>query len=208
MKSYGVKSLIELCPNLTVIKHQLNLLNNIFTNKEIVLISGFQRNKLMDAIPENILQIENERYNETNVLRSIGMGLRIVSSDRVLIIYGDLVCNARALAPPFSHVSYLVLDNQNTMTENEIGCTVVEGKVTNLSYDLPVKWGQIMFLTGAELALFRQIAYNSDNEKWFGFEAINEVIRMGGQFKAVQLDKATMIDIDTPADIARARKLI
>ena len=95
MKSYGPKSLIKI-GNSTIIKNQISLLRSYLSNPNIVLVCGFKATLLMNQTPHDIIKVENEKYTETNVARSIGIGLRIVSnSKKLVVIYGDLVFNSR-----------------------------------------------------------------------------------------------------------------
>ena len=97
MKSYGPKPLIKI-GNSTIIKNQINLLQTYIPDINIVLVCGFKAERLMNETPSSILKVENELYQETNVVRSIGMGLRVVgSTSKVMVVYGDLVFNSAAI---------------------------------------------------------------------------------------------------------------
>lgn len=212
MKSYGVKSLIKLKPNLTILDHQLNIIHRTIPNNEIILVTGFESTKLMNNAPSNIIQIENERYEETNVLRSISMGLRAVTTTNVLVIYGDLVFNSHTLNIPLNKLSKenksALIVGSNIMSDDEIGCTIVNDKVEYLSYNLPVKWSQITFFTGKELSLLQQIAWNQDKEKWYGFEALNYIIEKGGEFQAITPNKIQITDVDSSKDFPMAKQIL
>lgn len=208
MKSYGAKSLIKLTPDLTVIQNQLNILAQKFRYYEVILVTGFQAHRVMRDTPNDIIKIENERYEETNVCRSIGMGLRAATTNRVLIIYGDLVFNANAFNIKLNKGSALIIDSSNTMTENEVGCTITNGMVEQVLYELPNRWAQISFFIDKELEMLKQITWNPDNERLYGFEAINQIIDNGGQFRAVMPDGIRTNDIDSSKDIPIAQSII
>jgi choline kinase len=98
MRSYGPKSLIPLNHEETVISRQINLLKKLFLHhSEIIVVVGFESEKIIRNLPKWVKVIENENYATTNVARSIGMALRIASNNNVLIVYGDLVFNIHAL---------------------------------------------------------------------------------------------------------------
>ncbi len=210
MKSYGVKALIQLKPHLTILDHQLKLIDKCLNNVvETVLVTGFQANKVMNIAPQNIIKVENERYTHTNVVRSIGIGLRAITTDHVLIIYGDLVFNKQTLKLPINeNTSFMVIDNSNTMSDREIGCTIYKDRIKHLSYGLQDKWAQILFLTGRELKLMQQICWNYNKERMFAFEAINEIISKGGKFKAISPNKMAVTDVDCSKDIPIAQGII
>jgi len=208
MKSYGAKPLIKLTPDLTIIQNQLNILSQKFRYYEVILVVGFQAYRVMKNTPQDIIKIENERYAETNVCRSIGMGLRAATTNRVLIMYGDLVLNKYALNTKFNKGSSLLIDSSNTMTDNEVGCTISNGMVEQILYELPNKWSQISFFVNKELDMLRQITWNPDNERLYGFEVINQIIDQGGKFRAISPIGIRTNDIDTSKDIIVSQTII
>ncbi len=209
MKSYGAKPLIRLTPDLNIIQNQLNIIAKKFRYYEVILIVGFQAYRVINQTPQDIIKIENERYEETNVCRSIGIGLKAATTNRVLIMYGDVVINEQALNTKFNKGSSLIIDSSNTMTSNEVGCTINNsGYIEQLMYDLPNKWAQIGFFVDKELEMLKQITYNPDNEKLYGFEAINEIINLGGKFRAISPEGIKANDIDCSKDIPIAQSII
>jgi choline kinase len=207
MKSYGAKSLIKLTPNLNILQHQLSVIQKTIPEYELIFITGHEANKVFGYLPLGVIGIENEKYKETNVVRSIAMGLRAISTNRVLIIYGDLVFNSTTLRVPLEHYS-LLWAAPNIMTEDEVGCVVADGFVEHMIYELPNKWAQIMYLTGNELQTFKEMVFNPANSNKFGFEIINETINKHGKFKAVSPKNMKINDVDTSKDIAIVRDII
>ncbi len=124
----------------------------------------------MNHSPNNLIKIENERYETTNVTRSIGIGLRAVTTERVIVIYGDLVFNESILQnTDFSNKSTLLLDN-TYMKEEEIGCFVENKKIINMDWGQKTKWAQISYFTGRELKLLKNIAWDKSKEMFYGFD--------------------------------------
>ena len=208
MKTYGVKSLIQLTPDLTVIQNQLNIISQKFRYYEVILVTGFQSYRVMRDTPDDIIKIENERYEDTNVCRSIGMGLRAATTNRVLIIYGDLVFNSATLDVKFNKGSSVIIDSSNTMTNNEVGCRITNGYVDQILYELPHRWAQISFFVDKELEMLKQITWNPDHERLYGFEAINKIIDGGGKFRAIFPNGIRVNDIDSSTDIPIAQSII
>ena len=206
MKAKGPISLLPINKT-TIIKNQLRILYHRFkTEKEVVLVTGLYADKVMNNTPNDIIKIENEYYETTNVIRSIGLGLRAATTNRVLVIYGDLVFNISALRHDFKQSCVIMA--KNTMSNNEIGGTVVNGKLSQLSYDLPHKWAQIAYYTGKELKLLKQIVWDRNKKNLFGFEAINSIMSKGGNFKAIQPKRIKVNDVDTFADLQKAQTLL
>ena len=210
MRSYGPKSLLKLTPTLDIITNQINIINNTFLNKEIILITGFEAAKVMNKTPNDIIKIENERYEETNIVRSIGMGLRAATTDNIIIIHGDLVFNQIFLNQcVFSTHSTIVMDRQNgKMGKDEIGCTILNDKVEHFCYNLQPKWAQVSFFVKKELKLLQSIVWNKEKERLFSFEALNEIITKGGKLYPLFIKKGVVIDIDSSKDLNMARQII
>jgi len=207
MKSYGPKPLIKIKNDITILDNQLRLLKKSVPISNIILVCGFQADVLMRNTPSNIIKIENEDYENNNVVRSIGIGLRACMND-VMVVYGDLVFNDYCIsAIDFNKSSMLACDN--IMDDQEVGCTVNNrGFVENMMYELDKKWGQITFFKGRELGMLKEVCWSPENNNIFGFEAINKIIDKGGKFLYCQHDKAKVIDIDTSKDLERVKEVI
>lgn len=206
MKCYGPKCLIKIKNNTTILDRQIYLAKKYLNIANIVLVGGFEANKLFNKTSEKILKVENENFATTNVARSIGLGLRVCQRD-VLIMYGDLVFSEDTLK--FIDMNHSCIISSNTiMSSREVGCSFDKNILENMMYDLPEKWGQMLFLRGSELKIFKRIVYNYENFQIFGFEAINKVISTGGKFKKISDDSIKIIDIDNVKDLEKVKGII
>lgn len=209
MKSHGPRPLLRVTNELNLITHQLNVIREAVPLNEIVLVCGHQAEKVMNNTPNDIVKIHNENYETTNVLRSIGLGLRACTTDRVLIVYGDLLFNQETLSNAQLEESSVFIDKYGLLTSDSVGCTHDENLVVEqLLYDLPNKWAQIMFVANRELALLKNVAWDRDKDKLFGFEAVNEIINKNGKFVAQSPKNMKIIDIDSSKDLAYIKEII
>ena len=198
MKSYGPKSLLSI-NDTTLINHQLNIIaQKIKVPYEIILVAGYEAEKVFKHTPHNIIKVENEYFKTTNVVRSIGLGLSACTTKNVLLIYGDLVFNHQTLDIPLTS-SWL--STSPTMSENEVGCTVNNKQVVHLSYDLPTKWAQLGYFTDKEFKLLQNICCKKENGQMFGFEAINLIIESGGKFQHMSPRNSKANDVDSSKDL-------
>jgi choline kinase len=206
MKSHGPKPLMELTRQQTIISRQLKLIEQHYPDAEIIVVVGFEAEEMIKRLPSYVRVVENERYEETNVTRSLGMGLRVMdSSNNLLVIYGDLVFNANAIKRVVGQESVIVVDNRHQFDTDEVGVTVADGIITQFNYGLTTKWAQIAYLAKPELALFKQIACSNETRKWFGFEALNKVINMGGRLRVMEPNRMKIVEVDTPQNLDKAR---
>ena len=209
MKSYGPKPLIQI-GNSTIIKNQISLLQTYIGSTTLVLVCGFKATMLMNETPQSILKIENEKYEDTNVARSIGLGLSVVATaSKVIVIYGDLVFNSDALRNLDCEESSIIIAGPD-MGENEVGCIIDHDtkQLANLMYDLPYKWGQIAVFMNKELSLLKQLCWDEKNYNKFGFEIINQILYKGGEFKCIQNPNIKIVDIDNSKDIEKAKEIL
>ena len=101
----------------------------------------------------------------------------------------------------------MLVDHQDKFNEKEVGVLHNGIGVTNFSYGLDKKWGQIAFLCGSELEIFSDICYKESTERWFGYEALNHIIDQGGILKPIEKDGLSIVDVDSVKDIEKAIKI-
>lgn len=198
MKIYGPKSLVKISDSHTILSKQIETINMCFKHCEIIVVGGYQYEKLQSDI-KNVKFIYNKDYETTNVLYSIGLGLKRAKTNKILVIYGDLVFNKECIDLPFNKESAVVVSS--TMKDEEVGCIYNDGFLENVFYKIPKKWAQIVFFTGTELDILKNIIKQEKTSYWFGFEAINDIIVRGGIFKVFEPTNGRAIDIDSSYDL-------
>ena len=203
MKSYGHKSLIELTTGETILSRQLTILTRQYPKAEIICVLGFEADKIYRTLPPGIRTVENSFYEDTGPLHSLHLGLKASATPNVLIVYGDLIYEPNVFAGiPDNKSTLLVVDE--AYSKEEVGVTY-NNQAEHLGYSLPNFWGQIAYLTGKELDLFKIVAYNRGKSKFFGFEALNEVIDLGGVLDVMSVEG--IIDIDSFKDLELVKGL-
>ena len=207
MKSYGCKSLLNIRDK-KLIDIQVENIRNVFPTNEIILVTGFDSDRLINNSPTDIIKIENERYYDNNVIRSISIGMHATKdNDHILIVLGDLLFNTEALSEIDINQSSIIISND--MDEGEVGCNMNgKGYLEYMMFDLSNKWGHILYLTSKELTLFKKLLLNKYNDKKFCFEIVNQVINQGGKFKCIVNDKIKTMDIYTSKDLQKAQEFI
>ena len=208
MKSYGPKSLIKIKDDVTILDNQLKHIYRYFSGSQIIVVAGFEYNKVKQRFGDKVQVLENPDYITTNVVKSIGIGLNKSKYDNVLIIYGDLVFNAYTLKAPFGTYSSIVVDSYGLMGNDEVGCVIQDNLVEQMMYDLQNKWAHIAFFTGKELEILKQICSNKKYDICFGFEIMNIIINSGGRFGAFSPKRMRVSDIDCSKDLRKIEYII
>lgn len=202
MKIYGPKSLIKINGKHSIISRQLKIVRNKFEEHEIIVVCGDELNAVRKGISDttNIKFVHNENATTTNVVYSIGLGLQQATTEKILIVYGDLIFEKCCLDLSFKQ-STVVVTTRGMKTE-EVGCICNNTKLENIFYQLPLKWAQISYFCGKELKYLKEISLDKRYSNWFGFEAINEIINRGGEFLVESPDGWAM-DIDSSYDLKK-----
>ena len=205
MKSYGPKGLISL-NGPSVLERQLKIIWKIYPKADITIVAGFQADLINERIRKKypVRIVRNTEYEDTNVARSLFLGLESSLNNHALIVYGDLVFNSAALKGLVGKGSKVVVDSDKDIRDEEVGVLFNEETVTNFSYAIDKKWCQIAYLARKEMSLFEDISSKKDHDRWFGYEVLNEVIEQGGSFLPVEQSGMKIAEIDTPRDLRQA----
>ena len=142
-------------------------------------------------------------YEETNVVESLRLALNNSVCDNVLIIYGDLIFNQDAILGITEDGSCAVVDTKSRFKNEEIGVTVVNDKISSFAYGLDTKWAQIIYLTGTELNIFRELCFDRKKNRLYPFEILNMVINRGGKIKAIEPDEMEILEVDSLRDLQK-----
>jgi len=205
-KSWGNKSLLPINNTTTLIQHQLTIINKVFSSPEIILVTGFEADKVMNNTPYGIIKIENEKYEETNGIRNLGLGLRACTTNKVIVINGDALFNEATLGnAKFSNKSVVLVDNKIKNNSEDVGCTIDNNKIEYMMYGLEHPWQHILYLTGDELKAIHNIAWNKNKANLFIWEAINHIILAGGQFTAQYPEEMRVLNIKSSTEIQKLK---
>lgn len=210
MKSKDAKSLIEIEQGISLVERQLQIIWSTYPKSDVLLVVGYKADKIREALKNYPVRfIYNPIYETTNVAFSISLGLQASISEECLIVYGDLFFNEDAIGTITDGKSKVLVDSNNYMSSDEVGLIVDEDyQITNFSFGLERKWSQIAFLRGVELDLFKNACYKEDASRWFGYEALNEIINNGGELQSHIIPSSISIDIDTPQDLTKAKNVL
>lgn len=206
MKGLGVRSLIPMRGNKTLVERQVETIWSVYAGAEIIVIAGYDADRLMNNVPRGVRCVENENYENTSIVRSIAIGLRATIASSVMLVCGDMLFNAKAIQG-LTEKSSVVVDSNNYMRSAEVGVNRISGFSVNFSYDFPIKWGQIAFFTQKELGLLKEICFDRTSCSFCGFEALNHIIEKGGKFRCVENKGAKLAEIDQSRDLEAALKI-
>ena len=68
MKSYGPKCLLPVSTTETILHKIIANVKTVYPNSEVTVVVGFEADRVIKALPDDIRIIENQFYQETNVV--------------------------------------------------------------------------------------------------------------------------------------------
>lgn len=202
IKSYEPRSMIKIGSK-TLIEHQINTIQQCFESPEIIAVVGCGADKITKKIRGSVRIVENQIYKETNTSESIRLAFNNTMKKNFLFIHGDLYFNEATLSNLDYSKSFLLVDDKHQFAEKEVGVTSNKSVATILSYGLPVKWAQIVYITGKEIEILKKVFHKFDaiSKKNLSFEIINKMISMGASFQCYQPTKMSILEIDCIKDL-------
>ena len=201
MKSYGPKSLLNINDKETILEYQINILQTTFPSCEIILVVGFQADRIIKKCPPGIRIIENQLYETTNEVEQIRLALNSTLTDNVIIIKDDIVFNQETLKTITKNKSCIIYDSGNQMDNNNVGVTVVNGYATIFSYDIETKWCHILYLAKKEMEVLKSICNKRNKERLYLFEILNVLLKRISRIKAIKPQGMEVTKIDTSKNL-------
>lgn len=205
MRAYGAKCLLKDKYGNTLLDNQSQIIKQNYENSEIILIGGFEIDKVYKNKPQFVHLIECTNYEQTNEIEEARLGIMNATFDKVLILFGDIYFNPPFIDQCSYEKSFLIADKEERMLADDVGLTVIDGYVTILSLALAKpKWCKTVFLRDKELRLFKQFVLDKHNNKLFLFEALNFIIERGGELQ-VKFSNASgnIVHIDNTEELKK-----
>jgi len=201
MKSYGPKCLLPANNEETIIEKIIKNIQKTFNFCEIIVVVGFEADKVIKKLSSKIRIIENQFYETTNTTESIRLAIHNSIYDNVLIIHGDLVFNINSIKGITENGSCAIIDSRKRFKNEEVGVTIIDGCVANFAYGLENKWAQIAYLENKDLETFKALCCDRKKGKMFTFEIFNMMLDKGVKIKAVEPKSMIIKEIDSLKDL-------
>lgn len=157
---------------------QIKIIRSVYKKSEIIIISGFENDKLVDHIHmaeyDNVRIAENKNYKNSNTLEGWKFALNLAVKKNIYIIHGDRIFSKNCFVK--SNSSYTIFHNVEKNNYN-LGVLHNKNKVINMSYGLESVWSEIFFLHIDDFECARRLI-NDKNKKIHNIESyINELLK-------------------------------
>ena len=200
MRSYGPKCLFKTSEE-TILDKQISTIKSNFLNNEIILVVGFEANKVIKKISDDIRVVENQLYQATNSAESLRLAINNSVADKIFFIHGDLIFNKETFDNLDFSKSFVVVDSKNQINDDEVGITIVNNRATFFSYGLDTKWCQMAYIRGKEFSILKSLYSKPGKDKLYTFEMLNMIIDKKGVLLAVEPEDMYIKEIDSFKDL-------
>ncbi len=200
MRSYGPKCLFKTSDE-TILDKQLSTIKLNFSNNEVILVVGFEANKVIKKLSGDIRIVENQLYQATNSSESLRLAINNSVSDKIFFIHGDLIFNKETLSNLDFSRSFVVVDSNQQIKDDEVGLTVVNNRATFFSYGLDTKWCQMAYIRGKEFSILKSLYSKPGKDKLYTFEMLNMIIEKKGVLTVVEPEGMCIKEIDSFKDL-------
>ena len=201
MKSYGPKCLLPANVKETILDKSIKTIKKAYEYSEIILVVGFEAEKITQVLPKEIRIVENQSYEKTSVSESVRLAINNSVYNDILIIYGDLIFNINTINNITQNNSCIIVDSKSRFKAEEIGVTIVDDNVTNFAYGLENKWSHIAYLTGDESLEFQRLCLDKKKNKMYPFEVFNIMLNNDFVLSAVEPKGMKIKEIDSLKDL-------
>jgi choline kinase len=201
MKSYGPKCLLQANQKETILEKTISNIKREYPLSDIIVVAGFESNKVISSLPHYVRIVENSSFEETNIVESIRLGINAAANKKLLIVYGDLIFNVYSIRDLTNNGTCVIIDSKSRFKDDEVGVTIVKDKVTTFAYGLEKKWSQIAYFEGEDFDMLKKLCSNKKRSRLYPFEIFNMMIESGVEIKAVEPKRMTIKEIDSLKDL-------
>lgn len=158
--------------DIALIDVQIETIKKSYENNEIILVSGFEHDELINYIQnkkyKNIRILENRTHKVSDILDGWRMALNIVLECDTYIIHGDRYFSESCIQK--SKNTHLLIHN-NDKSNYDLGISYKDDNFINMSYGLPDIWSEIFFISKKDISAAKNIINDHKKRKIYTLES-------------------------------------
>jgi hypothetical protein len=203
MKSIGSKALLNISDSITILDHQIQYIKKHYNPQQIVLCTGFDHDRIVDATKKykNIKYYFNTNYTNENQTGSLIKCIKNIDIGNALIITNGIILFDKIKLENNSATYFI--KNNNKKNSFEIGTNAIDNN-GYLFYDLRYKWIEMLYLNKDSISKIKKS--NIKLSQLFLFELINK-LKLDYSIDFIQTENITALKINSIKDIAYAKKI-
>jgi bifunctional N-acetylglucosamine-1-phosphate-uridyltransferase/glucosamine-1-phosphate-acetyltransferase GlmU-like protein len=213
IKSLGNKSLLKVSKNTTLLEHQISALCEIYKKPQIIVVGGFEGKRLNKLISSSshtkgVEYIEHAMLPTFNIGKSVNDGIKIATSNNILIYNSSLVLKRKAFSKILNNKkqSYVLCTKD---TKGDIGCIDDNNSLINCFFDIGHKVYDFLYLSEKDgLVLKNMCKSGMVKDNLYLFEIINLCIGQNMSISTLDVNEKEVKIIDSMDSITSLQKNI
>jgi len=177
--------------NKSLIDYQIESIKSTNINSEIIIISGFEHERIINYIHKSghkdIRIFENTNFRNSTTLDGWRMGLNIVNESNVYIIHGDRIFKPEAIQTSANLGTHLITHKFDKNNYN-LGISASSNILLNISYGLPNIWSEIFYIQKEDFHTSRNLINSHKKEKIYNIESFINAMTKKTQIHVVKKD--------------------
>jgi choline kinase len=208
-QDHDPKALTRLENRQTILEYQLNALSSFISLDQILIVVGYQKEKIMEAFP-NLLYVYNPDFEKENTAKSLLRALKKIDED-VLWINGDVIFHPSVLKNfiGFNQTSMVV--NQAVVGEEEVKYrTNQTGQIIEISKTVKQPEGEALGINiykKQDLKLLKDSLDLCANNDYFE-KGIEKSIQKNQVVYPSYVESHQCAEIDFPEDLIKVNELM
>lgn len=207
--SPGPKPLTLLSNGQSILGYQLEQILKHATVDDIVVVVGFQKEKIMEEFPD-LTYVYNARYATTNTAKSLLAALKKCTGD-VLWLNGDVVMLPEVLKKAFANPRTSMVVNVGDVGEEEVKYRQNDdGRILEVSKSVKNPQGEALgvnFCAANDLSKLIEGLKQCSDRDYFE-RAIEYCIQDGMAVWSIPVDRLACTEVDFPEDLKRANEML
>lgn len=173
-RGYKNIPLTSIDKNEKLIDNQIKTILNNYEDPDIIIISGFEHDRLIEHIHkskyENIRIAENQYHKTTTTLDGWRFGLNLGLNQDTYIIHGDRIFDESCIKQQENQSTHTIIHDIDRNNYN-LGISFDDNRLINISYGLPNVWSEIFFISKKDFYTARYLINESKKRKIYNVES-------------------------------------
>lgn len=206
------KPLTDLANGQTILGYQLEAISQYTSLRDVLVVVGFKKEKIMDAYPD-LLYVYNPKFASENTAKSLLRALsKVAPGEDVIWINGDVVFHPAVFGAALAAERSAMVVNCGSVGAEEVKYhTDAEGRILEVSKHVMHPQGEAIGLNvfkGEDVDVLRYELQNNCTDKDYFEKGIESCIETGLEVWAAPVERNLCTEIDFPEDLERANELI
>tara|TARA_B100000676_G_C18000977_1_gene800828 strand:+ start:477 stop:1148 length:672 start_codon:yes stop_codon:yes gene_type:complete len=197
------KCLTKLKTGETILERQISAISKYINKKNIIIVVGFQKERIMDLFPE-CTYVFNEDFENTNTSKSLLCALDTKKESDTIWMNGDIVFDYKILDLLFNTKESCMLVNSLSVAEEEVKYTVKkDGTIKEVSKEIQNGMGEavgINKIIKKYNSQFVEELRGCENQDYFE-KAIEKLIKKKIPIYPIDIKSSLCIEVDFKEDL-------